>query len=120
MGGDLGSGESRAGVETDTVATGALVDLDLARVGLEALRGVLGRDAALDGVATLADRVLREAERGEARSGGNLDLGRDNVDTGDGLRDGVLDLNTGWGEVRSAFDLWGERQNINLRLISIK
>lgn len=41
-------------------------------VGLETLGRVLGGDAALDGVATLRDRVLGEAELGEGSAGGDL------------------------------------------------
>lgn len=119
VGRDLRAGESRARVEADAVAAGTLVDLDLARVGLEALRGVLGRDAALDGVTALADRVLREAELGQRRSGGDLDLGGDDVDAGDGLRDRVLDLDAGWK--RGVSCLGNSRwRGTSSRLISMK
>ena len=53
-----------------------------------------GHDAGLHGEATRgADRVLvAEAEVGERRAGGDAELGLDEVDAGDLLGDGVLDL----------------------------
>lgn len=96
MRGDLGASESRTRVETNAVSACAAVDLDLTGVGLEVLGGVFSSDTALDGVSALADRVLGETELGKARSGSDLDLGGDDVDTGDGFGDGVFDLDTGW------------------------
>lgn len=68
---------------------------NLARVWLEALGWVLGRDAALDGKAAGRDAVLGEAKLLEGGASRDLDLRRDNVDAGDLLGDGVLDLDTG-------------------------
>jgi hypothetical protein len=69
---DLRAGETRTRVEADAVPARRAVHLDLARVGLEPLRGVFGRDAALDRVPALRDRVLRQPELGKARAGGDL------------------------------------------------
>ncbi|KMU86024.1 hypothetical protein CIHG_03555 [Coccidioides immitis H538.4] len=94
--GDDGAGEAVSAVETDAVAAGGAVDLDLAGVGLEALCGIFGGDAALDGEASGGDAVLGEAELLEGGAGGDLDLGGDDVDAGDLLGDGVLDLDAGF------------------------
>lgn len=69
---DLRAGETRTRVEADAVPARRAVHLDLARVGLEPLRGVFGRDAALDRVPALRDRVLRQSELGKARAGRDL------------------------------------------------
>lgn len=81
-------------VQTDTIATSRPVNLDPARVWLEALGRVLGRDPALDGETPGGDAVLCEAELGECCAGGDLNLGGDNVDACDLLGNGVLDLDT--------------------------
>jgi len=56
------------------------------------LRRVFGGDSALEGEAADRDPVLREAELLQRRTGGDLDLGSNDVDAGDLLGDGVLDL----------------------------
>ena len=94
MGCDLCSGESTGRVESDSVSSRRSVDLDLSGVGLEAVGGILGGHSALDGEPSLGDVLLDEAERRQGRSGGDLDLGGDNVDAGDLLGDGVLDLHS--------------------------
>lgn len=83
MRGDLRSGEPTARVEPDSVSSRTPVDLDLSGVGLEAVGGVLGGDSALNGEPSLGDVLLNEAEGREGRSRGDLDLGGDDVDSGD-------------------------------------
>ena len=80
---DLRAGETRAGIEANTVATSRAVDLDLAGVGLEVLCRILSRDTALDSETTLGDCLLREAKLGKCGTGCDLDLGGDDVDAGD-------------------------------------
>lgn len=92
--GDLRSGVTRACVETDTVTSRTAVDFDLSSVGLEACSGILGGDTALNGESTTVDRLLSETELSEGDTAGDLDLGGDNVDTGDLFSDRVLDLDT--------------------------
>jgi hypothetical protein len=58
----------------------------------EALPGVLGVDARLDGVAAQAHIVLVQAQR---LAGGDAQLLVDQIDAGDQLGDGVLDLQAG-------------------------
>lgn len=116
---DLRSSEARTGIQPHTVPSSTPVHLDLARIRLEAVRGILGRDAALDRVATLGDCLLREAELGERRSSSDLDLGGDDIDSRDLLRDGVLDLDTGWKRARQ-LGRKGEKPPSNARLISMK
>jgi hypothetical protein len=80
---DLGTGETGAGVQSDTVAACTPVHLDLAGIRLEACGGVFGGDTALDGETTTSDGFLGESEGGESRTSRNLDLGGDEVDAGD-------------------------------------
>ena len=54
--------------------------------------GILGIDAALDGVAVEGDVVLREGER---RAGGDADLLAHQIDAGDHLGHRMLDLQAG-------------------------
>lgn len=53
--------------------------LDAAGVWLEAARGVLGGDPALDGTAVDADVLLPQAQVGQAPALGHVDLGMDQV-----------------------------------------
>src|SRR5690606_16732882 len=75
------------GVDTHTVTTGAVVAGDLARVGAEAVEGILGVDAALDAV---AHRFVVETADGYTR--GDLDLLTDQVVIDHLLGDGVFHL----------------------------
>ena len=92
VGGDDGAGEAVARVEAHAVAAGGAVDLDLARVGPEAVGRVLGGDAALHGEAADGDAVLGQVEVRQRGAGGHLDLRGHDVDARDLLGDGVLDL----------------------------
>ncbi len=89
---DLGARVDGAAVEPDAGAAGGTVAGDLADVGPEAVGRVLGGDAALQGCALELDRLLREAEVREGLPGGDAQLRLDEVDVGDFLGDGVLDL----------------------------
>src|SRR5262249_35340117 len=60
--------------------------------GMEPVGRVLGVDAALDGRAALDDLLLSE---GQPLAGGDAYLLADEVDAGDQLGDGVLDLDAG-------------------------
>jgi len=92
--GDLRTGVTGRSVQSYTVTTGRSVHLDLARVRLETLRGVFGGDTTLDGETTSVDVLLGQTELSKGDTGSDLDLGGDNVDTGDLLCDSVLDLDT--------------------------
>jgi hypothetical protein len=92
--GNDGTSEAIAAVETDTVTTGRSVNFNLARIRLEALRRVFGRDSTLDGKASSGDAILGETQLGKCCACSDLDLGCYNVDTGDLLGDRVLDLDT--------------------------
>lgn len=83
MGGDLRTGEPTARIQPNSVSSRASVDLDLTGVRLETVRGVLGCHSALDRKPSLGDVFLGEPEVVERRSGGDLDLGGDNVDSRD-------------------------------------
>src|SRR5690606_22188665 len=65
---------------------------DLAGVGAEVVGGVLGGDAALHGVAADRDVLLVDAEVGEGLAARDAQLALHQVDAGDLLGHGVLDL----------------------------
>ena len=95
VGGDDGAGEGGAGVEADPHAAGRAVGGHPTVVGEKAVFGVFGRDAALDRRPHRADRVLvAEADLRvvEPVALGDANLPTDDVDPGDLLGDGVLDL----------------------------
>ncbi len=84
-----------AAVETDAEAGRRAVGVDLAVVGDEVVLRILGRDAALQGEPVQRHLVLRrQGHLGivQAAPLGDQDLGSDDVDAGDHLRDRVLDL----------------------------
>jgi hypothetical protein len=86
--GDL-SAFGHAAVDTDAGALRLAVERQRAGLGQEVLPRVFGIDAALDGVAALAQRCLCPGER---FAGGDTKLGLDEIDTSHHLGDGVLDL----------------------------
>ena len=92
VGGDLGAGVRRTAVEADAATAGGAVRRDPAGVGPEAVRRVLGGDPALQRGAAQPDRVLVEAEVGQGLAGCDPQLGLHEVDVGDLLGHGVLDL----------------------------
>ena len=95
MGSDDGTGETVTTVKTDSVTASRSVDLNLSGVGLEVLAGVLGGDTALDGISTGGDAVLGKTELLKGGASGDLDLSGNDIDTGNLLGDGVLDLDSG-------------------------
>lgn len=80
------------GVDADSQTSWGAVGFDESGAWAEVLRVVLGVDAALDRVAFDLDVFLLV---GELLSGSDLDGGFDDVDAGDHLGDGVLDLDSG-------------------------
>jgi hypothetical protein len=93
--GDLSTGITRTGVQSNTISTGRSVDLDLSGIRLETLGSILRSDSTLNGETSSVDVILSKTKLLERDTGGNLDLSSDNIDTGDLLGDGVLDLDTG-------------------------
>ena len=92
VGGDLGAGVRRTAVEADAAAAGGAVRRDLAGVRPEAVGGVLGGDPALQRRAAQPDGVLAQAEVLEGLAGRDAHLRLHQVDVGDLLGHGVLDL----------------------------
>ena len=92
MGADLGAGVHRAAVDPHAGAAGRAVGDDLAGVRAEAVGRVLGGDPALQCGAADVDLVLAEPQVGQRFAGGDPDLRLHQVDVGDLLGDGVLDL----------------------------
>lgn len=92
VGVDLGAGVGGAAVQAHPATAGGAVGGDHAGVGAEVVGRVLGGDPALQGGPADGHRVLREAEVGQGLAGGDPQLGLDQVDVGDLLGDGVLDL----------------------------
>lgn len=82
---DLGTSETRAGVEANTISTSTAVDLNLTSVWLEVLSGILSGDTALNGKSTLGDGFLSKTELGQGRASSDLNLRRNDVDAGDFL-----------------------------------
>ena len=50
---DLRTGETRAGIKTNTITTSATIHFDFAGIGLEVRSGIFGSHAALDSKAAL-------------------------------------------------------------------
>ena len=92
VGADLGAGVHGAAVHPGAGAAGRAVGDDLAGVRPEPVGRVLGGDPALQRGAPDLDLVLPQAEVGQGLAGGDPDLRGDQVDVGDLLGDGVLDL----------------------------
>jgi hypothetical protein len=82
---DLSTRETGAGVESDTITTGTAVDLDLSCVWLKACSSIFSSDATLNCEPALGDRLLRQTELRKSRASCDLDLGGDDVKTGDFL-----------------------------------
>ena len=80
--GDLSTCETGTGIESDTIATSTAIDLDLSCVRLEVCRCIFRSNATLNCEAALSDRVLRQTELGKSRTSGYLNLGRNNVESG--------------------------------------
>ncbi len=87
---------SGAAIEADAEAGGAAIGGDAAVVRDEVLLGILGGDAALQGVAVEADLALARHPAGllvaDGGALGDPDLRLDDVDAGHLLGDGMLDL----------------------------
>ena len=94
---DDGARVGRAAVEADAHARGAAIGRDAAVVGDEGVGRVLGGDPALDRVAVEVDVVLGRDARGlhQRAALGDQDLRAHDVDAGDLLGHGVLDLDAG-------------------------
>ena len=98
VGGDDGADVGVAAIETHAEAARGGVGRDLAVIGGKVVGGILGGDAALDGVAVHLHVLLAgQADDGVAQgvTGGDQDLGADDVDARDHLGNGVLHLNAG-------------------------
>jgi len=109
----LSSGETGAGIQTNTVPTSTAIDLNFTRVRLKVGAGIFGCHSALYGEPAFRDSVLREAELCKSRTRSNLNLGCYYIDARNLLcelkirtpsaskvdvwqtSDGMLDLNTG-------------------------
>ncbi len=91
MGADLRA-QMRAAVEPDASATRRPVAGDAAGVGAEAVGGVLGGDPALHRSAMHLQRILTQPKVFQRLPVGDAHLAGDQVDVGDLLGDGVLDL----------------------------
>ena len=94
VGGDGKAGVANA-IHTDAATGGMAVDGNGAGVGSKVLLRILGGHTALDGNATGANVLLLETDFVKGGTGSNAKLGLDNVNSGNLLGDGVLDLDTG-------------------------
>jgi hypothetical protein len=82
---DLSTRETGTGVESDTITTSTAIDLDLSCVRLEVCSSIFGSDATLNCEPSPGDRVLRQTELRKSRTSCDLDLGRDDVESGNFL-----------------------------------
>ena len=92
------AGIAGSGIEADAEASGGAVVQDAAVVRREVFLRILGGDAALDGEAVAGDVFLGRDGDFLPEDGiplGDEDLGADEIDAGDALGDGVLDLDAG-------------------------
>ena len=89
-----GARVARSAVEANAHAGTRSVDLKSSGVRLEGISWVFGRDTTLDGVAAYHDVVLFEAQVCKGGAARDEDLRLDEVDSGDLLRNGVLDLDS--------------------------
>lgn len=78
----------------DAVSTSGTVDLNLSSVRSKALGGVFCGDTALEGKAASRDVVLSQAKLLKRCTSSNLNLRSNDIDAGNLLGNGVLDLNT--------------------------
>ena len=95
---DDGTGGRRAAVEPEAGSARRSIVGDPAVVGSEVVGGILGRDPALDRMPLDPDRLLAgdaDFRIGQLAPLGDQDLALDDVDPGDDLGDGVLDLKPG-------------------------
>ncbi len=81
-------------VQPDARAARGLVSGDLSGVRAEPVRRILGGHPALHRGPADADRLLGQAQVGQGGAAGDPQLCHDQVDAGDLLGDGVLDLDT--------------------------
>lgn len=82
---DLSTRETGTGVESNTIAAGTAINLDLSCVRLEVCSSVFGSDTALNCKAALCDRFLRQTELRERCTSCDLYLGSDDVESRDFL-----------------------------------
>lgn len=82
---DLSARKTGTGVESDTITAGAAIHFDLSCVWLEVCPRVFSSNTTLNCVAALGDRVLRQTELRKTRASCDLDLGGDDVQSGDFL-----------------------------------
>lgn len=92
---DNGAGKAVTSIKTDTIATGRTVDLELSGVWGETLCWILGSDTTLNCETADGDAVLGQAQLLERGTRSNLDLGCDNINAGNLLGDGMLNLDSG-------------------------
>ena len=94
MGSDLSTGISGTSIESNSISSSRSVDLDLTGIRLESLSSILSRDSTLNGESSSVNVFLGETELFKGDTSRNLDLSSDDVDTGNFLGDGVLDLDS--------------------------
>jgi hypothetical protein len=82
---DLSTRETGTGVKSDTITTGTAINFDFSCVRLEVCSSIFGSDATLNCKPAPGDRVLRQTELRKSRTSCDLDLGGDDVESGDFL-----------------------------------
>jgi hypothetical protein len=82
---DLSASKTGTGIESDTIATSTAIDLDLSSVRLEVCSRIFGSNTTLNCEPAPGDRVLRQTELSKSRASCDLDLGSDDIKSGDFL-----------------------------------
>jgi hypothetical protein len=77
----LGTGETRAGIQSNTVSTSTSVDLNLSGIRLEVGCSVFSRDSTLNSETSSGNVFLGQTQGSQSSASGDLDLRGDNVDT---------------------------------------
>ena len=96
--GNHGAGGGITAIETHAVAAAGAIGGNLTVIGSEVIGGIFGGNTALNGIAAHLNIVLRVQTNGRVAQRialGDQDLSAHQVDAGDHLGHGVLNLNTG-------------------------
>lgn len=82
---DLGTGETRTGVQSNTVSTSTSVHFDLSSIRLEVGCSVFSGDSTLDSETSSGNVLLGQTQGSQSGASGDLDLSGNDVDTRDFL-----------------------------------
>lgn len=82
---DLSTRETRASIQSNTIATSTAVNLNLSSIGLEVLSGIFSGNTALNSESALGDGFLSKTKLREGSASCDLNLRSNDIDTSDFL-----------------------------------